>query len=113
MAEAFGGNRHQKKSKKYLCGTPTAQCIGINTSCSSGMRNVTKSHNSPQEAFRCYSKYLLRNGYQQIGSREFTTNEGPIVVLTKKSRFGAKLKSGKGNRMISSREHLGGTIISM
>ena len=50
-------------------------------------------------------------GCKQIGPREFARpNDGPIVLLTKKIRFGARLRGGKGDRFMSEKTP-GGHII--
>ena len=99
---------------KYLCGTPDNKCRGSLTQLAS-CQGHTKSHSSTDEAFRCYAAYLIGEGYTQVGSREFAApNGGPVLVLTKKSRFGARLRKGKnvegkGSRFTTQRT--GGTII--
>lgn len=83
----------------YLCGTPELECVGgkITRVCNS-YRGSKKGHASRDEAFKCYSKYLIRNGWTRIGSREFAgPNGGPVRVLTKKTRFGGRLRQGKEN----------------
>jgi hypothetical protein len=70
-----------------------------------------KSHATPEEAFACYRAWLLRQGYRQVGGREFLSPEdGVIVVLTRRSRFGAVLRGGKEERFMPEL-YLGGTII--
>jgi hypothetical protein len=101
---------------KILCGTPNRDCTGG--------RYVTdqllpsKAHGNRDEAFRCKVRYLKLQGYEQIGPREFRPpNGGPIEVLTKRSRFGARLRQGKtseGGTISSARfqpERGAGTII--
>jgi hypothetical protein len=63
-----------------------------------------KAHGSSEQAFKCYEQYLLRNGYKKIGSREFQPIAGgPVMVLTKKSHFGGRLRKGKsGEKAVSS-----------
>lgn len=80
---------------RWLCGVPIQYCQGAATKTSSGLR-IDKSHSSPHEAFRCMSHYLVSvEGYEQIGGREFRKEGHPIRVLTKKTRFGARLRTGK------------------
>lgn len=45
----------------------------------------------------CYSRYLTNVlGYTKINKREFRPpNGGPIEMLSKESRFGTRLRSGK------------------
>lgn len=56
-----------------------------------------KIHSTPQEAFKCYSQHLERTGHEKISSREFRLPEGGILVLTKPSRYGGKLRKGKND----------------
>lgn len=85
---------------KWLCGTPKEYCSGGSfVMADSVNRTTTQAHNSPSEAFDCYKHYLLRTGHEMIGPREFRPPDGgPILVLTKKSRFGARLREGKFGR---------------
>lgn len=104
--------RGEKRNRgyKYFCGVPTDKCIGSLSQLSNGIRRNPKTHSSPEQAFKCYAKYLLTQGYIQVGPREFASpNDGPILVLTKKSRFGARLRGGKGARYMPEKM-LGGTI---
>lgn len=79
-----------------------------------------KCHSSPEEAFKCMAKHLVRDlGYTQIGPREFSpADHGPVRVLTKKSRFGGVLKAGKGgetgtSKRVMPKQHTGGMIASI
>lgn len=86
--------------KQFLCGVPDDQCNGSYRIVNARMRVVrgrdsVKLHSSPEDAFTCYRRYLLAIGYKQIGSREFETPSGSILVLNKKSHFGATLRPGK------------------
>lgn len=101
-----------KRPHKYSCGVPQEYCIGGLAQVSSGLKKSGKTHGSPKEAFGCYAKWLLRQGYKQVGPREFCKDDGPILVLTKKSRFGARLRGGKGDRQMPSCQATGGHIIS-
>lgn len=60
-----------------------------------GVRNVSKGHAAPSEAFACHSAWLVSQGFRKIGGREFETPEGTIRVLTKRSKFGARVRGGK------------------
>lgn len=78
-----------------------------------------KTHLSPEQAFKCHAKHLVKIGYEQLSSREYRAPDGSgIKVLTKQTRFGAKLRNGKqGTRnMPHVRGHRagarGGVIIS-
>jgi len=82
---------------KYLCGTPTEHCNG--SKYTTDQRLPKKCHGSTTEAFRCYRRYLIKvMGFTSIGPREFINPEnGRCRVLTKKIRFGARLRPGKEN----------------
>lgn len=77
---------------KILCGVPPGKCCGADTSVG---KTSTKAHGSSKEAFVCYARYLLSQGYEQVGSREFKKPGECILVLGKKSRFGHALRKGK------------------
>ena len=81
--------------RKYLCGVNKADCTGDFTMLNSGMGKSMKTHISSEDAFKCYSKFLIKQGYIRIGSREFFKEGNPILVLTKKCRFGGILRRGK------------------
>ncbi len=86
------------RSALYLCGTPNEHCTGSKYTITSNANMPSKAHSSRDEAFRCYKRHLLRLGYTQVGSREFQApNGGRVLVLSKKSRFGGRLRSGKEN----------------
>lgn len=82
---------------KILCGVPDYHCQGgiLSTDQQLGTK---KAHGSHEDAFRCYARYLVKVlGFTRVGAREFQNpNNGPIRVLTKKSRFGTRLMAGKG-----------------
>lgn len=106
----------------YLCGTPREFCTGSPTTVNSGLRgkDVSKTHGSPEGCFGCCKNYLVNVlKYVKVDSRAFAPPDGgPVRVLTKPCRFGAKLRNGKeGTRNMP---HVtghgagarGGTIIS-
>lgn len=86
---------------KSTCQTPREECSGA-LEITNNIFNRTKNaklHNSPQEAFECFSRYLLSTGHKRVGSREFLQPQGGILVLTKKCRYGGVMRRGKeGNR---------------
>ena len=92
------------KSYGVICGVPAHHCTG-GTLQTDQQLGTTKVHSSHEEAFRCYSRYLTRvKGYKRIGPREFAPPDGgPVLVLTKKSRFGAHLRKGKEGRLMPKR----------
>lgn len=100
-------------STKYLCGVPQQNCSGSGGIVSKSIQGAPKLHNTPQEALRCHARYLVQQGYEKIGPREFRPADGgPIRLLTKPSHFGARLRPGKGNRNMPTHNRAG-TIVSM
>lgn len=81
----------------YLCPTPHAHCLGSLAVLSSSLdKKHLKKHNSPDEAKRCYTRYLVGIlGCERLTASEYRHPNGPIEVLTKTSRFGARLRTGK------------------
>ena len=92
----------------YLCPTPKSHCNGSigNYSASLDKKGI-KNHGSSEEAMKCYAKYLISEGYKRISPREFRKEGEPIIVLTKASRFGARLRSGKAGEGASARNSRG------
>jgi hypothetical protein len=101
----------RKRIKRRLCGVPFEECQGEAVKLSPGLSSGLKCHATPEDAFECHRVWLLRQGYKQVGGREFESpHNGRIVVLTKKRRFGAILRGGKeGRHMLS--HFLGGCLI--
>lgn len=54
-----------------------------------------KLHGSPQDAFACYVRFLEQTGHERVGHREFRRPQGGILLLTRQSRFGTKVRLGK------------------
>ncbi len=82
---------------KFLCGTPAAACGASLVKLNHGLdgRGI-KAHGTREQAYDCQRRYLLSQGYKQVGSNAFAApDEGPILVLSKKSRYGGKLRMGK------------------
>jgi len=51
-------------------------------------------------------RYLINvEGYEQIGPREFQKDGHPVRVLTKKMRFGGRLRPGKAGRVMMEGVH--------
>jgi len=108
-------------ARMYTCGVPAIHCCGASVKTSFGVRvieSTRKAHNSPTEAFKCRARWLVKvEGYTRIGSREFSPPDGgPVLVLTKKIRFGGALRKGKGGEYGAGRvmpdKHPGGLIAS-
>jgi len=106
MLERGSGARAKAK---YRCGTPSIHCVG-----NKGLQApalAEKCHGARDEAYKCYRNYLIKvEGYTQIGSREFRKEGHPVRVLTKKIRFGARLRPGKEGRVMM--EGVGPVIVS-
>ena len=101
----------RKRTKRRLCGVPFEECQGEAGKLSPGLSSGLKCHATPQDAFECHRAWLLRQGYKQVGGREFESPyTGCIAVLTKKSRFGAVLRGGKEGRHMPG-HFLGGCLI--
>lgn len=82
------------RTRRWMCGTPQDECGGAMVMLD-GLHASIKAHGSPQDAFKCYVRHLLRQGYVRKGGREFQLPGHPILVLTKTSRFGTMLCPGK------------------
>ncbi len=113
MADSTSGGVSGRGKHKHLCGVPPEMCGGSIAILSAGFKGKSlKAHNSPSEAFNCYGRYLTKLGYIKLSSREYKEPDGPIHVLTKKSRFGGHLRPGKSNRNQPAGRRLGGICIS-
>lgn len=96
----------------YCCSSPPAKCGGRSTKYSQGVKSPTpKTHATPQEAQKCYIRFLLSEGYTQLGPREFHKEGQPILLLNKASK-GYRLRAGKADRYMSREECTGGWIMS-
>lgn len=90
--------------RKYMCGTPADTCGGGKMETNMGWQNV---HSSPQDAFKCYRRWLIKQGYTLVGTRELRPpNGGPILVLTKPSHFGGEMRGGKKAQNLSKSKRL-------
>jgi len=82
----------------FMCPTPKGHCSGTLGKLNGGLDKLgLKKHGTPEEAMKCYSRYLVNvKGCEKLSSREFKhPNGGGIEVLTKVSKFGTRLRSGK------------------
>jgi len=98
-----------------MCGTPPEHCTGGKVTTNTFLaKSNPRAHRSHEEAYRCYRRYLLKMGYEDIGGRCFRPPDGgPIRMLTKKSRFGASLRLGKlGERWMPKSRGRSGVVIS-
>ena len=103
--------------QRTVCGTPKEHCSGAQYNVNKGM-HITRVHQTPQEAYACYAKYLTNQGYVAGDNREFRKAGEPTIVLTKKCRFGAQVRGGKGGEKGEKTKraafmHRGGTVIAM
>lgn len=90
-------------ANKFLCPTPQGQCTGKLVSMNNffNMTKNAKVHASPQAAFECYCRHLEKTGHERVSTREYRQPGGGILLLTKQSRFGTKVRLGKeGNRFM-------------
>src|SRR5262245_13009112 len=112
MTAPFGSRAASgKRRKRRLCGVPPQECSGAAVRHSPTLPAGIRSYATPEEAFACYRAWLRRQGYRQVGSREFESpQDGRIIVLTKRRRFGAVLRGGKEERHMPAL-FVGGTII--
>lgn len=81
--------------RKYICSTPQANCVGSLCAVTQGTGRMQKLHDSPQQAFKCYKNYLIKQGYVQVGSKEFQKDGGPVLVLTRPGKYGGVFRKGK------------------
>lgn len=106
-------------SYKVLCGVPVDYCCGGSYVVSSGLGKSRKVHRTHEEAFNCHKNYLIKQGFVNIGSRELIDpKDNSIRILTKKSKFGGKLRKGKeGSRAMpwnqNAFKHGGGIVSSV
>lgn len=98
---------------KFLCPTPREHCTGKLVSMNNFFNQPknAKLHGSPQAAFDCYCRYLELTGHERVGQREYRQPQGGILLLTRQSRFGTKVRLGKeGTRYMVLRHN--GCIVS-
>lgn len=80
--------------RRHICGTPSHACTG--SLCCVDKESVG-THSTADEAFECHRRYLISQGFRPIGKRELVDPaDGYVRVLTKKIRFGASVRRGKG-----------------
>jgi hypothetical protein len=84
-------------SRRYmvLCGVPAQYCNGSKLKTDQSLPE--KCHGSSEEAFKCMRRYLIKTlHFKPVGSREFAPPDGGrIRVLTKKCRYGGRVRTGK------------------
>jgi hypothetical protein len=80
--------------RRHVCGVPREFCTGSLTTVD---KEAIGTHTNAHEAFACYRQYLIGQGFVPIGPRELIDPaDGYVRVLTKKIRFGASVRRGKG-----------------
>lgn len=93
-----------------LCGTPDADCVGGKYM--TDQQLPRKAHASRDEAFRCYTRWLKKEGFERLGPREYRNPEnGYVRIITKRTRFGTLLRAGKEGRYMPDTPLLRGVII--
>lgn len=96
---------------KIFCGTPVQFCNGAVCTVNNGWRwsgdgnlkGGARLHNTSEEAFKCHAAYLVKQGYERVGQREFLRPGGPVLMLPKKSHFGHRMRGGKSEKQEASR----------
>lgn len=81
--------------RKYKCAVPPSDCSGSLCMVTQGTGRTMKLHETPHEAFKCHVKYLLKQGYKQIGAKEFQLGDGPVLVLNRPGKYGGVFRKGK------------------
>ena len=91
---------------------PADACGGNTLPLNAGLGNRgIKAHGTREQAFSCQRRYLLSKGYKQVGGTAFEAPDGgPILILTKKSKYGGKLRMGKANSRHMPDDRLGGIV---
>lgn len=95
-------------SYSWACGVPVANCDG-GSLLSARLRGQVKYHGSPRDARNCYIRHKLENGYTRFDAGTLEAPDGRLLILTKESRFGARLRAGKAGRKMPLR---GGFVIT-
>jgi hypothetical protein len=99
-----------RKPYVYMCGVPKEHCNGSPENVNAGLGGTRKVHSAPENAHRCHARWLVTAcGAKQLGPREFlmpedkeTGQESTVMIIDKKSKFGAPLRNGKeGTRNMS------------
>ena len=113
MADGGAPSKTGPGKTKHLCGVPSEHCGGSLGQLSAGFKaKGYRVHNSPVEAFKCMGRYLVKQGFEKLSSREFRDPKGGIRVLTKQSRYGGKMRPGKAGRNMPGGRRTGGTCTS-
>lgn len=85
-------------ARVVACPTPVQYCTGGKAPVNAFLRGAPpRIHQTHSQAYNCYRRYLVDIlGYEDRGNREFSPpGGGPVIFLTKKSRFGTAMRYGK------------------
>ena len=83
-----------RRQTQYICSTPYDKCYGKNPK----SKEKFRMHSTPEQVKACLRNYLLSQGYERLGPREFKNPEtGSILLLSKKP---TRAKPGKTEYMI-------------
>lgn len=85
------------RAMRFLCGTPKDHCTGGILHTDQNF-STDKCHSSRKEAMRCFGRYLESQGYTKLSNREYRDKDGSIRILPKQSKFGGRLRQGKGEQ---------------
>lgn len=79
-----------------LCGVPKEHCSGSKLVTDQGF-TTDKCHPTHGEAFLCMTRYLVQTlGYTRLKGNEFKPpGSGAVRILTRPSRYGGLLVTGK------------------
>lgn len=77
----------------FVCPVPADKCSGGNCPADDVRDKTAKVHPDPASVRACERRYLLSQGYKQLGAREFLTPQGTILILARKP--GMRAKPGK------------------
>jgi hypothetical protein len=94
------GSNNKSRGVRYICTVPKEHCSGkLNKDESSKRLKCCTTHSSSREVKRCKAAYLRKQGFIQIGSKEFINPEnGYVRVISNKA---SRSKPGKGDRYMN------------
>lgn len=80
------------------CPTPHEHCSGGKMATNQSLQSASiRFHQTHRDAYNCYRRYLIRvRECEDMGNREFRCPDSEWrIFLTKKSRFGERVRLGK------------------
>lgn len=91
----------------FACGVPDKECGGAHMKMQAKLSPL-RLHGTREQAFKCYTNWLKRRGYVMVDDnpREWINRDidgDGIIMLPKKSRFGAEFRAGKEDRVMAER----------